>query len=88
MFYQILFSPQVKRCAIITYKHDIYKLPPQFYSFVLLYPWLSIFSSALSFKLNVFLKDLVTLYNQEYDNQSCALHFCSPFIQTIIRIAP
>ena len=27
MFYQISLSPQVKRCAIITYKHGIYKLP-------------------------------------------------------------
>ena len=27
MFYQILLSPQVKRCAIITYKHGIYELP-------------------------------------------------------------
>ena len=26
MFYQTCLSPQVKRCAIITYKHDIYKL--------------------------------------------------------------
>ena len=26
MFYQISFSPQVKRCAIITYKHGIYEL--------------------------------------------------------------
>ena len=26
MFYQILLSPQVKRWAIITYKHDIYEL--------------------------------------------------------------
>ena len=26
MFYQILLSPQVKRCAIITYKHGIYEL--------------------------------------------------------------
>ena len=26
MFYQIFFSPQVKRCAIITYKHCIYCL--------------------------------------------------------------
>ena len=26
MFYQIFFSPQVKRWAIITYKHDIYEL--------------------------------------------------------------
>ena len=25
MFYQILFSPQAKRCTIITYKHGIYK---------------------------------------------------------------
>ena len=24
MFYQIFLSPEVKRCAIITYKHDIY----------------------------------------------------------------
>ena len=23
MFYQIFLSPQAKRCAIITYKHDI-----------------------------------------------------------------
>ena len=27
MFYQISFSPQVKRCPIITYKHGIYELP-------------------------------------------------------------
>ena len=27
MFYQIFLSPQVKRYAIITYKHGIYKLP-------------------------------------------------------------
>ena len=27
MFYQMLFSPKMKRCAIITYKHCIYQLP-------------------------------------------------------------
>ena len=27
MFYQIFISPQVKRCAIITYEHGIYELP-------------------------------------------------------------
>ena len=27
MFYQIFLSPQVKRCAIITYKPGIYELP-------------------------------------------------------------
>ena len=27
MFHQILLSPQVKRWAIITYKHGIYELP-------------------------------------------------------------
>ena len=27
MFSQIFLSPQVKRYAIITYKHDIYKFP-------------------------------------------------------------
>ena len=27
MSYQIFLSPQVKRCAIITYKHGIYTLP-------------------------------------------------------------
>ena len=27
MFYQTFLSPQVKQCAIITYKHCIYKLP-------------------------------------------------------------
>ena len=26
MFYQIFLSPQVKRCAIITYKHGIHEL--------------------------------------------------------------
>ena len=26
-FYQIYFSPQAKRCAIISYKHGIYELP-------------------------------------------------------------
>ena len=26
MFHQIFLSPQVKRCAIITYKHGIYEL--------------------------------------------------------------
>ena len=30
MFYQIFLSPQVKRLAIITYKHGIYKLPHEF----------------------------------------------------------
>ena len=29
MFYQIFFSPQVKRCAIITYKHGIYMMRQQ-----------------------------------------------------------
>ena len=29
MFYQIFFSPQVKRWAIITYKHDVYELPDE-----------------------------------------------------------
>ena len=27
MFYQIVPSQQVKRCAIITYNHGIYELP-------------------------------------------------------------
>ena len=27
MFYQISLSSQVKRCAIIPYKHGIYELP-------------------------------------------------------------
>ena len=27
MFYQTFLSPQVKRCAIISYKHDIYESP-------------------------------------------------------------
>ena len=27
MFYQLFLLPQVKRCAIITYKHGIYELP-------------------------------------------------------------
>ena len=26
MFYQIFLSPQVKKCAIITYEHGIYEL--------------------------------------------------------------
>ena len=29
IFYQIFLSPQVKRCAIITYKHGIYELPQE-----------------------------------------------------------
>ena len=29
MFYQIFSSPQVKRCAIITYKHGIYEMPDE-----------------------------------------------------------
>ena len=27
LFYQIFLSPQVKQCAIISYKHGIYELP-------------------------------------------------------------
>ena len=27
MFYQTFFSPQVKRCSIITYQHGIYVFP-------------------------------------------------------------
>ena len=27
MFYQVVLSPQVKRCAIITYKHGIDEVP-------------------------------------------------------------
>ena len=27
MFYQIFLSPQMKRYAVITYKHEIYDLP-------------------------------------------------------------
>ena len=27
--FQILFSSQVKRCAVITYKHGIYGLPQE-----------------------------------------------------------
>ena len=30
MFYQIYFSPEVKRCVIITYAHGIYELPQKF----------------------------------------------------------
>ena len=29
MFYQVFLSPQVKRWAIITYKHGMYELPQQ-----------------------------------------------------------
>ena len=29
MFYEIFFSPQVKRCVIITSKHGIYELPQE-----------------------------------------------------------
>ena len=27
MFYQVFLSPQVRRCAVNTYKHGIYELP-------------------------------------------------------------
>ena len=30
MFYQIVFSPHVKQCVIITYKHGMYELPHEF----------------------------------------------------------
>ena len=30
MFYQFFLSPQVKRWAIITYKHGIYEFPHKF----------------------------------------------------------
>ena len=30
MFYQIFLSQQVKRCAIITYKHGTYEFPHDF----------------------------------------------------------
>ena len=29
MFHQVFLSPQVKRCAIITYKHGIYEFPEE-----------------------------------------------------------
>ena len=29
IFYPIFFSPQMKRCAIIAYKHRIYELPQE-----------------------------------------------------------
>ena len=29
MFYHIFFSPHVKRCAIISYKHGIFQLPQE-----------------------------------------------------------
>ena len=29
MFYQIFLSPQVKRCATITYKHGIFEFPEE-----------------------------------------------------------
>ena len=32
MFYQVFLSPQVKRCAIITYKHVIYEVPQVYLS--------------------------------------------------------
>ena len=30
MFHQIFLSPQMKRYAIITYKHGVYELPHEF----------------------------------------------------------
>ena len=30
MFYEIFLSPEVKRCVIITDKHDVYELPHEF----------------------------------------------------------
>ena len=39
MFYQIIFSPQVKRCAIITYKDDIYDLPQELPNDITLMIW-------------------------------------------------
>ena len=34
MLYQIFLSPQVKRCAIITYKHSIYELPHELPNYI------------------------------------------------------
>ena len=39
MFYQIFLSPQVKRWAIITYKHGIYELPHELPNDVRLGTW-------------------------------------------------
>ena len=30
MFYEIFLSPEVKRCVIIAYKHDVYELSHEF----------------------------------------------------------
>ena len=34
MFYQILLLPQVKRCAIITYKDGMSELPHEFQNYL------------------------------------------------------
>ena len=56
----ILFSLDLYKSAIFTYFFG----KTRFSSFVFLYLWLLIFSFALCFEFNVFLKDLITLYNQ------------------------
>ena len=66
------------RVVIILFSTGFYKSPFSTYSlgktrsffllvfffFLFLYLWVSIFSFAHCFELNVFLKDLLTLYNQ------------------------
>ena len=50
-----------------------------------LYLWFLVFScSVLCFKLNVNLKRLNNIRKIRQYNQSCAIWFCSPFIQTIL----
>ena len=56
----IMFSTGLYKSTFSTYFFD----ETRFSSFVFRYLWLSIFSFALCFEFNVFVKDLITLYNQ------------------------
>ena len=56
----ILFSTGLYKSAFSTYSFG----RTRFSSFAFLYLWLLIFSFALCFEFNVFLKDLIALYNQ------------------------
>ena len=58
----ILFSTGLHKSVFSSYSFG----KTRFSSFVFLYLWFLIFSFALCFEFNVFLKGLLTLYNQGY----------------------
>ena len=52
MFYQIFLSPQVKRCAIITYKHGIYELTHEFPNDLTILIWKKLYLTEFNTKIH------------------------------------